>query len=129
MSERYEGWDAHDLRDHLLQTERELAEAREWIEETGHRISCPWRHTKLTSTDLWPACDCGYIAILTTSDQPDAAMETPWQDIVRHATRYLWLRDNAKRTMLMRLPASYEPDAIDRTIDAAIAADKSDSAK
>jgi hypothetical protein len=55
---------AGNAADKIKRLERELAEAREWIEETGHRISCPWRHTKLTSTDLWPACDCGYIAIL-----------------------------------------------------------------
>lgn len=51
------------------------------------------------------------------------ALEERLAEAERDAERYRWLRDNAKRTMLMRLPASYEPDAIDRTIDAARAAD------
>jgi hypothetical protein len=62
------------MNDHAETLER-LDEAREWIAETGHRISCPWRHTKLTSTDLWPACDCGFIAILAATAPP--AKEDP----------------------------------------------------
>ena len=31
MSERYEGWDAHDLRDALLKTEARLADAMKMI--------------------------------------------------------------------------------------------------
>jgi uncharacterized protein YdcH (DUF465 family) len=58
----------YDLRKERDRMTDELAEAREWIEETGHRISCPWRHTKLTSTDLWPACDCGFIALLAAKE-------------------------------------------------------------
>lgn len=47
-----------------------LALAREWIEESGHTISCAWRHTKLTSTSLWPPCDCGFIEILAALEEP-----------------------------------------------------------
>jgi chromosome segregation ATPase len=60
---------ARDLKlDEIDRLQRELAEAREWIEETGHRISCPWRHTKLTRTDLWPPCACGFIAMVAAKE-------------------------------------------------------------
>jgi hypothetical protein len=42
---------------------------------------------------------------------------------MQNAERYRWLRDNCKRTLLMRLPASYAPADIDVLIDAARAAD------
>jgi hypothetical protein len=53
---------------------------------------------------------------------------TDWDRLEREAERYRWLRDNCKRTLLMRLPASYAPADVDAAIDEAMRADEATGA-
>ena len=60
MTERYKGWDAHDLRDHLLHTEMELRMTRMALRIYGGHIP-PCKGMP---------CDCGFRAAWEKASEP-----------------------------------------------------------